>query len=866
MLTELYHRISYLLGRRRFEDDLDDEVRFHLETRAEELAAKGMPASKARAQARREFGSTARMQEETRGAWQFHWAEDLIADLRYAVRGIRRNPGFAVTAITCLALGIGANTTIFSVASAALFSRPSVRDPQSLRAIRIGGMSHAPMEHYRFLRDAGVFNGLAGENEEMQANWRSGDTTVRLYTVQVTGNFFEVTGTPLAMGRGIQPDDRDTAVVSWRFWRQRLAADPDVLGRKLVLDGRPFTVIGVLPQRHRTLLGRGFAPELYVPVSSDSAMVSLYARIAPGMTQTVAISRLKAACAELDRLSPPRRGKRADNLRIGEVEGVGRLLGEPGILPVAAFFAMLMVVVTLVLLIACANVASLLLARASSRSQELAIRLSIGAGKGRVVRQLLAESLLLGLCGAAAGVALNLFLGSLLANVELPLPIPVRIETQPDWRLLAYAAAIAIGSSLVAGLAPAFQGARAGLAATLKRDERQVAGAAWSLRNLLVAGQLAVSIVLLAGGTIFLRNLSEASTANPGFDLDHTLWASARLVPEAYTAPEKLASFSDTALTAIRASAGVDNAALVRIVPMNDEVDIGAPVRTDSQPSPVTVTWYQNEVSPGYFRTLSISLVAGREFQPSDRNAAIVNENFARRLFGGANPIGRTFESEPTGSLVVVGVAKNSSYLSFSDRAALAVYIPYGQPKLPGQHPSELNFLVRAAGTPESIAASVRSALDRLDPTAAIQVRSMRSSLTFALLPSQAGALVLGSVGLLGLGLASVGLYGVLLYTVSRRIREIGLRVALGASPAEILKLVVRQSLGLVGAGLLAGTALSILAVRPLAMFLIPNVSPTDPLNFVAVGAVLCVVALLATVAPAIRALRVDPLTALRHE
>ena len=295
-------------------------------------------------------------------------------------------------------------------------------------------------------------------------------------------------------------------------------------------------------------------------------------------------------------------------------------------------------------------------------------------------------------------------------------------------------------------------------------------------------------------------------------------------------------------------------------------MSIGAPIRVDGKSNPLHVKWYQNDVSPDYFRSIGIPLLAGRDFDHSDRDSAILNENMARTLFGAANPIGRTMQCEPLGKLTVVGVVKNSSYMTLADRAALAIYRPYGQNKLPGQHVSELHFMVRAAGSPEAMIAAVRATLDRLDPTAAIDIRPMHSALTFALLPSQAGALVLGSVGLLGLTLASVGLYGVLLYSVTRRVREIGLRVALGATPGAVLKLVLRHSLVLVSVGIGAGMLLAVFAVRPLALFLIPDVRPTDPLNFVAVGAVLSLVALIATIAPVLRALKIDPLTALRHE
>jgi predicted permease len=862
MITELMQRLSHFFGRGRFDHDLDAELQFHLETRADEFEAGGMTRKSALLQARREFGPPARVQEDARAAWRFQWLEDLGSDLRSATRGIRRSPGFAITAIVCLALGIGANTTMFSVAREALFSQPSVRDPQSLLFIRLGGLSHSPMPEYRFLRDSGAVEALVGEDEKTEVNWRTGDTTSRLFAVEVTDNYFPVTGTPLAQGRGITTGEHDTVVVSWRFWQRRLGGDADVLGRKLVLDGRPYTVVGVLPKGHRTMIGRGVSPDLYVPAMSDRTSVTLYARLAPGMTRAVAEARLTAAAKELDRIYP-KPYQRAANMKFGDSGGFGRLSAEAGFMPVIAFFGMLMLVVTLVLLIACANVASLLLARASSRAQELAIRVAIGAGRGRVVRQLLAESLLLGMCGAAAGLWLNVAAVSALGRIDLPLSIPIHIEIQTDWRMLLYAAAVGVATSMIAGLAPAFQGAKAGIAGALKRGERQVGGR-WSLRNLLVAGQLAVCLVLLCAGFVFMRNLAETAGMNPGFDVDRVVWASMRLPSS--DAPEKAAATREEALDRLRAVPGVESVAAVRAVVMNDGITVGAAIRTGRSSNAQVLSWAQNDVMPDYFRVMGIALVAGRTFERGERDAVIVNENFARRLFRGAQAVGQTFECDALGRVRIVAVAKNSSYMSFSDRDKLAVYLPYGQSKLPGANAGAIEFMVRSSAAPETVIPGIRTVLDRLDPASSVEVRAMRNALSFAMLPSQAGALVLGSVGFLGLALASVGLYGVLLYTVSRRIREIGLRVALGASPGGILKLVLRQSFGLVGAGIGAGTAIAVLAVRPLAMFLVPNVHPTDPLNFLAVAGVLCFVALLATVAPAMRALRVDPLTALRNE
>jgi predicted permease len=854
LLTELRRRLSYLFGRSRFERELDAELQFHLETRAEELQATGLTRHAALAQARREFGSTARITEETRSAWQFRRLEDLAADLRYAARGLRRNRAFSLTAVACLALAIGANTTIFSITAEALFSRPSIRDPRSVVAIRLGGNSHATQGTWRFLRDARIFDGLAGENEEVETNWRRPGATERLSAVKVTANFFEVTGIPVAIGRPLANGESDAVVLSHGLWMRGFGGSPGAVGEKMILDGRVFTIAGVLPRDHRTVTGFGFSPELYVPVTDTNTVVALYARLPAGMNRAIARGRLESACRQFD-------PELARHIEINAVTGMERFSQGSQTLTVAAFFGMLLIVVGLVLLIACANVASMLLARAAGRGQEIAIRLSIGAGRGRLVRQLLAETLLLALCGTAAGLALNIALTTLLSRVRLVLPVPIQYQIRPDWRLLTYSTAVALGTCVAAGLVPALKATRIGIDAALKHDARQVGGR-WTLRNALVVGQVAVSVVLLSAGLLFLRNLVSASTASPGFDLEHTLWGYMRLVPESYSDPAKTRAVVAAALDRLRALPGVDSATVARIVPLNDNFTMGIELRPDGANQPVHVRFRMNYVGADYFRVMQIPLRAGRAFEPSDRQVAIINENMARRLFGDRDPVGRTLRWE-AGNIVVVGVARNSKYFTLGEENMSAYYAPYWEMPQPR---STLHFLVRAAGHPEPLVPAVASTLRALDPTAAIETKPMSKALVFALLPSRVGAAVLGSVGLLGLALASIGLYGALLYSVSRRMREIGLRVALGASPASVLRLVLTHSAGLAGAGIALGIALAVFAVRPLALFLTPEIHPGDPSTFVIVAVTLSAVAVAATVAPALRALRVDPLTALRHE
>src|ERR1700722_6056429 len=532
-LRELLLRLRWMFRRSRFRSELAEEIEFHIESRATELEQSGVPAREALARARREFGSRLKAAEDTSGAWEIRWLEGLFSDLRYAARAFRRNPGFAVTAIFCLALGIGANLTIFNVTTSLLFSQLSARDSASLIAIWEGGNSGSSFPDYKFLRDSHVFDGVAGINVEREVNWRAGDQTSRLYAGVVTDDFFTTLGIPFLLGRGIAPRETNTAVLSYRVWRGKFNGDPAILGRKLILDGRVFTIAGVLPSNHRSIVGFALSPDVYVPVMRDDDNVQFYARMPKGMTMPKARARLLSIFEQLDRIHPKDGWKRTNQLRVTGVTGFDVLnQSMPG--GVAAFFAMLMIVVGLVLLIACTNVASLLLARASSRSHEFAVRLSLGASRRRIIRHLLAESLLLCVLGSLAGLAVDMICAKLIDKIALPLPIPIHPVISPDRRLLWYLLGAILVSALCCGLLPALRVVRRDPNQALKQKEPQP-GHAWNLRSILVSGQLAVSIVLLAAAFLFVHNLLRATTANPGFDVDHTIWAYMRLVPERYT-------------------------------------------------------------------------------------------------------------------------------------------------------------------------------------------------------------------------------------------------------------------------------------------------------------------------------------------
>lgn len=868
---ELSNRLRHLLRRDRFDQELEDEIRFHLESRADELRAEGLSHKEALLQARREFGSQARIQEDSRSFWHFQWLEDLLSDLRYGSRTLLRNKSFALAAIFSLALGTGANTAIFSLTMEFLFSKPSVTDADTLAIARIAGRSHSPLPEYRFVRDQKIYQGLAGFRES-EANWRNGGDTLRIHVLRVTGNYYQVTGTPLAMGRPIQPGERNTVVLSDHFWRNRLNGNPEILGRTLVLDGQPYTVTGILPRVHRSLIGYGFSPDLALPVTREDESVKLVARLYPGMTQIEALERLRHAAQDLDRIYPqPGHEPRDRFLSVYSVHGFSRMKGEK-FLPFVAFFGLLMTVVGLVLLVACANVASLSLARAASRRQELSVRLAIGASRGRVIRQLLAESLLLAGLGTAAGVGLNLLLSYTISGMALPLPFPLRIYITPDWRLLVYSVVVAAGCALVAGVMPALAATRSDVQSGLKEDARQAAGGRWSLRGALVAGQLAVTVVLLATGMLFLRNLGEATTMNPGFDLGSTIWANMRLVPENYPDAARQTARVQYALAQLRALPGVESASITEVVPLNDGQDLQAPIITDARNDEPILRVNLDRVAPEYFRTMGIALLDGRDFTGADRTGstevAIVNQTMARRLFGTGRAVGHTVGwREPGGQArsryLIVGVVADSKYQTLGEGDRSAIYRPYFQQAQPG---ATVAFMLRAPGKPAGLLRDIERTLGAVDSSAAIEVKPMTDALSLAFLPSRAGAALLGTMGALGLLLASLGLYGVLVYAVNRRVREIGIRMALGASPRQVLRMVFRQSFVLVGAGCAVGLALAVLATQPLTMFLVPGVHPTDVSTYAIVVGILLLVALAATAGPALRAVRVEPTTALRYE
>jgi predicted permease len=841
-----------VLRRRSMERDMEAELAFHREM----ASAGGNPIS---------LGNTAAIEEQARDLWRFNLIENLWRDLVYAVRSLRRSPALVATAVLSLGLGIGINTGIFSLAMEFLFSEPSIADAKSVVAVRMAGNSHASKEVVEFVRSSGLFQDVIGENEESSINFDDGFETRQIYCVQTTRNYFSMLGGPMAYGRGYSPGDPgEVVVLANHFWRTRLHADPSLIGRAIRLDGRPYTVVGILPADYRSLVGFGFSPDAFVPRYLDDTILALYARLKPGMTISQARAGMVTVARRLDQ-ALPESFRYASDCQVMGMSGMGRVraeAGNDGAQTLGLFFAILLALVGLVLLIACFNVASLLLARGSARRQELAIRLSLGAGRSRLFQQLLVESLLLALMGAALGLLLHQALAIALAQFRPPLPIPIRIHLKLDWRVTLYAILLTAFATVACGLMPAWRSIRQSISPDLRREAR-LRG-----QRTLVVAQVALSVVVLAAGFLFLRNLWRANAISPGFDVRHTLRADVNLPPRAYKDAAHQKVYVAESLRELAAIPGIQSVAAARVVPFNSSVRFFVSLKLIDTGKNVRAHFQWNAVSPAYFRAMSIPILRGQTFQSGSQAAGarsvIVNRTFARRYLADREPLGRSFIwGENKSTFVVAGIVEDTKNMTIGEDDLAQLYEDILQTDDDRPH---VQFVLRSATPPERQLQAVHDVMRRIDANAGLEVSTMYSSIGMAFLPSQVGAALLGSVGALGLLLAAVGLYGVMVYSVTRRTREIGVRLALGADKPAVSRMIFASAAKLIGLGSAIGLACAFFLVKPLAMFLVAGLRPADPMNFLAVIALLAVTGMLAAWGPARRAAAVDPLSSLRHE
>jgi predicted permease len=810
-------------------------------------------------------------------------------DVRYGLRMLVKSPGFSLVAVLSLALGIGANTAIFSLVNAVLLRPLPVTDPQRLLSVSTTDLKNPgnlPLSHLNFkdLRaQNSVFTDMAAFTFN-QVNYSTGRDSEQIPVQVVTANYFALLGAQPAIGRGFLPEEEATAapvaVVSDGFWQRSLGSDPNAVGKTITLNRVPYTIVGVAPRHFSgTLLGGG--PSAWLPMAQAlvpqtawwdtrrGLFLFAFGRLKPGVSPEQAQSNLKTIFANLEQAFPVEnkgRGATAVPLLSARLDPNGR-----GGNQVTRLSSVLMVVVGIVLLIACGNIANLLLARASKRRREVAIRLAMGARRSRLISQLLTESVMLSLLGGAGGLLLAYWTIGAIVAARLPLPFPADDALALDPRVLAFTTALALLTGVLFGLAPALQASKADVVTVIKNELVPSATGArglkglFSLRQILVVAQVALSVLSLIAGGLFLRDLRHAQSIDPGFVTSGVLMANFNLNREGYTR-ERGALFHDRVIERLRAVPGVQHVAIAQNPPL-----AGGLLRSVLMEGADTTTKDRllvqvNIVSTGYFETMGIPILRGRDFTGADiamsPTVVVVNETMAQQFWKGEDPVGKRFKFfGDKDYTTVVGVARNSKYNGVAEDPLPFIYEALKQDYTPAGA-----LHVRAAGDAAALATAVRQAIHEIDPTlATFNVRTLAEQVDNSLQQQRMNVILLTTFGGLALLLASIGLYGVASYAVAQRTREIGVRMALGAQPSTVLRLVLGNGLVLVGIGVAAGLAAAF-ALAGTMQTLIVGVNPRDPVTFIVTPAILAAIALAATYIPARRATRIDPLIALRTD
>jgi macrolide transport system ATP-binding/permease protein len=807
--------------------------------------------------------------------------ESLLQDLRYAFRAISKSPGFTAMAVLSLALGIGLNSTIFSLVNAVLLRPLPVKDPDTLA--RIYSQSADGVTSLRFsyqdyadYRDRNqVFSELAGASLTPVAMIADGQTDQLLGEV-VSGNYFSALGVGADRGRTFFPEEdrvegSRVVVISYNLWNR----NPELFGKTIQLNGDSYTVIGVASKQFNGTFAGAFI-DAWVPMMQSAKWLSsdwltnrnkptfhTIGRLKPGVTIEQAQAAMNIVAGQLEQAYPEiSKGKRIELGPATLVHGTRRKA-------ISSFLSVIMAMVAFVLLIACANVANLLLTRAVGRRREMAIRLALGAGRIRLIRHLLTESVLLSLLGGAAGLLIAIWASDLLMAFN-PIPTaPLQFNLSLDFRVFAFTLLVSLLTGIMLGLVPALRASKWELAATLKDEAGALASDRRKsrFRNLLVTAQVALSLVLLISAALFLQSLQKAQSASPGFDPQNALAMDIDLNPKGFSESQGK-QFYRNLLERIAVMPDVQSACLANLAPL----DIATPmtsVRIEGyQPPPgqSAIRVSSNTVSSDYFQTLGIPLLSGRDFSDRDNNESplvvIVNETFARRYFPGEDPLGKQFRhGEKESAIQIIGIARDVKYRTIGEDLTPHMYLPFLQ-----NYDAEHTLIVRTKSDPAVMLSTVQRELQVIDKDVqGFFARTLIEHMGFSLLPARLAATLFGIFGLLALTLAVIGVYGVVSYAVSQRTREIGLRIALGAESTDILKLVMGQGmisvLAGVGVGLIAAFALTRIFSS-----LLFGLSATDPATFTLISLIMTSVALAACALPARRATRVDPMIALRYE
>lgn len=819
--------------------------------------------------------------------------ENVWKDIRYAFRMLLKNRGFTLIAVLALGLGIGANTAIFSLFNGMLWRPLPVKNARELMVLATKSkdidfpinMSYPDYQDYRQLKN--VFSDLVCYTPSPVGFAAQGQPE-RAWVELVSGNYFSALGLQPALGRTFAPDEgwvpnKDPFIVlSYPFWQKRFGGNKRVVGQTVQVNNHPFTIIGVAPEEY---VGAYYwlKPDFYIPLSTvglldpgqkdtltdrKAAFLRVLGYLQPGVTTTQAM----AAAEPMDRQLAhdyPEFHKGLSLLVLRELDA----RPEPGI---SAFMSTAMLIfmflVGLVLLIACANVANLILARANGRRKEFATRAALGASRMRMARQLLTETILLSAFGGILGMLLARWAGKGLTTIHVPTDIPLRLfDLRLDWRIFTFTFVAALLTGIVAGLVPALQASRTDLADTLKAGGRSGGGSAGHhrFRNALVVSQVAVSLLLLSCAGFFIRSLQNSAHVDMGFRVDHTLMVSVDLGLQGYS-EERGQQFYKQLTERLRGLHSVRDAAVGAYIPMgydNSLINIFPEGQVIDDKSK-TETAADDEVQPSYFRAVGTPVIQGREFTDADAatspRVAVINQAFAKKIWPGENAIGKHFRTKKDeADIEVVGVTRTGKYFFLYESPQPFVYFPLAQHYVPAA-----NLFVYTQNDPQSMVSAVRDQIWQFDATLPVfAVNTMEAHVQYGkpLLPARLGAMLVGAFGVLGLVLASVGVYGVVSYSVSQRTQEIGIRTAMGAQRSSVLRLILKQgmTMALIGSGI--GIVLSLLVFRALGTVLY-GVRVFDPLTLISVSSLLMAVAFIASYIPALRATHVDPVVALRDE
>jgi predicted permease len=870
-----------LLGRRRRERELDEEIAAHLAMAEADRVARGEPPDEAAVNARREFGNEALVRETARAEWGGASLERFLQDVRYGLRLLRRSPGFSAVAILTLALGIGASTAVLSVVDAILLQPLGYADPGRLVVLlhdEDGPV--APANYLDWKARTRSFESM-GAAEYWTPNLTSGAFPEKAWAIRMTPEILPMLGVRPLAGRFFLPEEaasgRDHVVVIGEgIWRQRFGADPGILGRPIRLDGEPYTVVGVMPASFQfapfwATEARMWAPlDLSARASNREAQsLRVFARLRPGVSIAAARQEVAAVTGALEREFP---GTNRDVQVIGLRD---KVVGD-----VRPALWVLLGAVGLVLLIACANVASMLLSRASARQKEIALRAALGASRGRTIRQLLTESLVLAAAGGLAGAALGAWALRFLLALAPP-SIPRLQDVHLDPQVLVATFAISLATGVVFGLAPALQASVVGPRDALQEGSGGGASREGGrLRLAFVAGEMAIAIVLLVGAGLMLRSFLALQAVDPGFNPRGVVTMEVSVAGTRQAAPARRAALYRELVERLAAAPGVVAAGAINHIPIAGDI-WGYPYAVEGRPKPgpgeSPMATYR-AVLPGYFAAMRIPILRGRDVAWTDDLGApgvvVVNEHLARRVWPGEDPIGRRITLDDVGPnaswLTVVGVVKNAVRGDWAAPPEDEIYLSVLQNRTLLESPQPMaayiTLVARSAGDPAALTPSLVATVRAVDPTLPVsEVRTMSHIVELANGRARFQALLLAIFAGAAALLAAVGIYGVMSYAVSRRTREIGVRMALGAAPGSVLRLVVAQGMAVAlagtGAGLLAALGLSRLMEG-----LLFGVGSTDPATYAGVAGLLLVIALLASYLPARRAARIDPTSALRSE